>query len=59
VWRYYRDEYCSRRGAVEAYNSELLDNPAIKLALTQIDVAQAAIDNIVQQLEEAAMDEED
>lgn len=50
MWTYYRDKYYSRRDAVEALNSNLLTEPRVALALTQIAVAEAALDTLMVEL---------
>lgn len=47
MWPYYRNQYYARRDALGAFEPKLLSHPVIALALTQIDLAHAAIDNVV------------
>lgn len=56
MWTYYRDKYYARRDAVEAMNSALLSEPRVALALTQIAVAEAALDTLMVEL---AVEEDD
>lgn len=46
-WSYYRDAYYQKREAIEQYRPALLKNPAIAQALTLIDIAEAAIEQII------------
>jgi hypothetical protein len=59
LWPFYKDEYYRRRDAVEATDPDLLNNPQIAAALFQIDMAEALIDKVMDQLVEAAEAEGD
>jgi proteasome assembly chaperone (PAC2) family protein len=57
-WSYYRDNYYTRADAVAAMGHipGVLTDPRVALALTQIAVAEAALDQIMSELEDAADD---
>ena len=52
MWSYYRDQYHSRRSAVEAFRPDMLGDPRIAAAVIQIEMAERYIDSIMTEQEE-------
>ncbi len=52
MWRIFKKEYFSLRGAVEATDRKMLSDPRIAAALIQIDMASAFIDRIMSDRED-------
>lgn len=56
LWSHYRDRSTIKEAVKDCFPKTLESNPNLKLAVAQIEVAEAAIDSIMSNLEEEAID---